>query len=101
MKPLRIALLASVAICLIAVSAVSFHSVEEIHYLKSFYPARFTVPEAAAAAVVELIKVSLVLKARSLAGLIQMIYIINRIRSPRQYVHSVKIQKQGWFMRTV
>jgi hypothetical protein len=60
MKHLRLVLLSSVVICLIAVSAVSLHSVEEIHYLKSFYPARFTVPEAAAAAVVELIKVSLV-----------------------------------------
>jgi hypothetical protein len=60
MKPLRIALLASVVMCLIAVSAVSFHSVEEIHYLKSFYPERFSVSDAAAAAVVEFIKFSLV-----------------------------------------
>lgn len=38
------------------VTAVSLHSVEEIHYLKSFYPDRFSVPEAAAE--VELIKVA-------------------------------------------
>jgi hypothetical protein len=60
MKPLRIVLLSIVTICLLAVSAVSFHSVEEIHYLKSFYPERFSVSDAASAAVVELIKVSLV-----------------------------------------
>ena len=60
MKPLRIVLLAVVTVCLLAVSAVSFHSVEEIHYLKSFYPEHFSVSDAASAAVVELIKVSLV-----------------------------------------
>jgi hypothetical protein len=60
MKPLRIFLLAVVTVCLIVVSAVSFHSVQEIHYLKSFYPGSFSVSDAASAAVVELIKVSLV-----------------------------------------
>jgi hypothetical protein len=61
MKPIvRTILLAAVAVCLIVISAVSFHSVEEIHYLKSFYPGSFTVPGAAAASVVELIKVCLV-----------------------------------------
>lgn len=60
MKPVRIVLLAAVTVCLISLSAVSFHSVEEIHYLKSFYPERFSVSDAAAAALVELIKVSLV-----------------------------------------
>jgi hypothetical protein len=59
-KVLRIALLIAVAACVAVVTAVSLHSVEEIHYLKSFYPARFSVLEAAAAARVELIKVSLV-----------------------------------------
>jgi ABC-type uncharacterized transport system permease subunit len=60
MKPVRIVLLAAVAVCLIAVTAVSYHSVKEIHYLKSFYPEHFSVSDAAAAALVELIKVSLV-----------------------------------------
>ena len=60
MKPLRIVLLAVVTICSLAISAVSFHSVEEIHYLKSFYPEHFSVSDAASDAVVELIKVSLV-----------------------------------------
>jgi hypothetical protein len=60
MSALRIALLTIIAGCLIAITAVSFHSVEEIHYLKSFYPASFTVTDASAASVVELIKVFLV-----------------------------------------
>jgi preprotein translocase subunit SecG len=60
MSPIRIVLSIIVAVCVIVVTVVSLHSVEEIHYLKSFYPDRFSVPEAAAAAEVELIKVALV-----------------------------------------
>jgi hypothetical protein len=60
MKPLfRIGLLSTIAVCLIAVTAVSFHSVGEIHYLKSFYPRNFSVSEAVSASAVELVKVSL------------------------------------------
>ena len=39
------------------ISAVCWHSVGEIHYLKSFFPNRFSVEEAYYASVVELIKV--------------------------------------------
>jgi len=46
--------------CLAAIAAVSWHSVEEIHYLKTFYPARFTVEEAFWAAGVEGLKVALI-----------------------------------------
>jgi len=53
-------LLAVITACVIVVAAVSFHSVEEIHYLKSFYPGKFSVADASFAALVELIKVSLV-----------------------------------------
>ncbi len=60
MSPLRTVLLIVVAGCVTIITAVSLHSVEEIHYLKSFYPDSFSVPEAAAAAEVELIKVALV-----------------------------------------
>lgn len=45
---------------LIFVSLVSFHSVQEIHYLKTFYPPTFTVEEAYYATIVELIKVFLI-----------------------------------------
>jgi len=41
-------------------SFICFHSVEEIHYLKSFFPVRFTVQEAFYASAVELIKVVIV-----------------------------------------
>jgi len=49
-----------IIVCLAAMAAVSFHSVREIHYLKTFYPAHFSVAEAACAAVVELVKVILI-----------------------------------------
>ncbi len=42
------------------IAAVAFHSVQEIHYLKTFYTGNFTVTEASLAAAVELIKVLLV-----------------------------------------
>jgi len=45
----------------IAIAAVSYHSVTEIHYLKTFYPNTFTVENAFFAALVEAIKVSLVI----------------------------------------
>ncbi len=39
---------------------VCLHSVEEIHYLKSFFPRDFTVEEAFYAAAIELIKVIII-----------------------------------------
>ena len=48
------------AVIVIMIMSVSFHSVEEIHYFKSFYPKDFTVEEAFFASLVELIKVFLV-----------------------------------------
>lgn len=41
-------------------SAVCWHSVEEIHYLKSFFPKQFNVQEAYYAAAIELIKVTII-----------------------------------------
>ncbi len=46
-----------VIISLLIIFAVSFHSLEEIHYLKTFYPSSFTVEEAFYASAVELIKI--------------------------------------------
>ena len=46
--------------CLVVISAVSWHSVEEIHYLKTFYPETFTVEEAYYASKVELVKVAII-----------------------------------------
>ncbi len=46
-----------VIICLIAIFGVARHSIDEIHYMKRFYPPEFTVEEAYYASKVELIKV--------------------------------------------
>ena len=59
MKIIKIILYLAIIICFIIISAVSYHSVWEIHYLKSFYTGHFTVADAGWASVVELIKVSL------------------------------------------
>ena len=41
-------------------AAVCWHSVEEIHYLKSFFPKQFSVQEAYYATAIELIKVLII-----------------------------------------
>jgi hypothetical protein len=56
----RIATLSVIGASLAAITAVSWHSVEEIHYLKTFYPPRFSVEEAYHATLVEWIKVALI-----------------------------------------
>jgi hypothetical protein len=47
-----------IAIAVAALTAICYHSIEEIHYLKSFFPGEFTVEEAFYASAVELIKSS-------------------------------------------
>ena len=47
----------AIVVSIVIIAAVCWHSLEEIHYLKSFYPKRFTVEEAFYASGVELIKV--------------------------------------------
>ena len=56
----HILILSAIAISIIVVSAVCWHSVQEIHYLKSFYPKEFTVEQAFYASAVELIKVLII-----------------------------------------
>lgn len=53
-------IVAATALSVIIVSAVCWHSVEEIHYLKTFYPKQFTVEEAFYASGVELVKVLII-----------------------------------------
>lgn len=60
MRPLNTLLAGVIIICLVIIAAVSFHSVEEIHYLKSFYPQTFTVEEAFYASMVEFIKIHII-----------------------------------------
>ena len=56
----RILLLCLVTLALIAIVAVCLHSLEEIHYLKSFFPPTFSVEEAFYAGLLELIKVAII-----------------------------------------
>jgi hypothetical protein len=56
----HILIFSAVVISIIIVSAVCWHSVAEIHYLKSFYPQQFSVEEAFYASAVELIKVLII-----------------------------------------
>ena len=61
MKRIHKALLVSlVAGCLVVVSAVCWHSVGEIHYLKTFFPKQFSVEEAYYASKLELVKVAII-----------------------------------------
>lgn len=61
MKPyLQFLILLLMFISIMVIAAVSWHSVEEIHYLKTFYPKQFTVEEAFYASGVEFIKVILI-----------------------------------------
>jgi len=50
----------AVLISAVIVFAVCWHSLEEIHYLKSFFPKSFTVEEAFYASAVELVKVIII-----------------------------------------
>jgi len=50
----------AIAISIIVVSAVCWHSIEEIHYFKTFYPKQFSVEEAFYASAVELVKVIII-----------------------------------------
>ena len=56
----HVPILSVIVISIAVVSAVCWHSLEEIHYLKSFYPQQFTVEETLYASAVELIKVVII-----------------------------------------
>lgn len=60
MRKFRVFLAALMTVCVIIIAAVSFRSIEEIHYLKSFYPGSFTVEEAFYAALIEFIKIHII-----------------------------------------
>ena len=61
MKKLRQILIgAAIVISIFIVAAVCRHSVEEIHYLKKFYPKQFSVEEVFYASAVELVKVIII-----------------------------------------
>ena len=49
-----------IIISVIIIAAVAYHSVQEIHYLKSFFPESFSVEQAKDASIIELVKVILI-----------------------------------------
>jgi hypothetical protein len=55
-KTYQIVITSLIVISVVLLSAICWHSIEEIHYLKSFFPKHFTVQEAMYASIVELIK---------------------------------------------
>ena len=57
---LRAVILSVVSISLFVITAVCWHSMEEIHYLKTFFPRQFSVEETFYASGVELIKVVII-----------------------------------------
>jgi len=50
----------TIVLSILVVFAVCWHSVQEIHYLKTFYPKQFSVEEAFYASAVELVKVIII-----------------------------------------
>ncbi len=56
----QILIASAIVVSVVVVSAVCWHSLEEIHYLKSFYPRQFSVQEVFYASAVELIKVMII-----------------------------------------
>lgn len=61
MKNIYIKIIFSITILgAVVFTAVCWHSVEEIHYLKSFFPKHFSVQEAYYATAIELIKVIII-----------------------------------------
>lgn len=56
----RIPLLCLVVLAILALAAVCLHSLEEIHYLKSFFPRNFSVEQAFYAGLLELVKVTII-----------------------------------------
>ena len=59
-KTLQIVIMLVIALGIAVFSAICWHSIEEIHYLKSFFPNTFTVEEAMYASIIELIKILII-----------------------------------------
>lgn len=59
-KTYSIILCATTILGVVLFSAVCWHSIDEIHYLKSFFPKQFNIQEAYYAAAIELIKVMII-----------------------------------------
>lgn len=64
-----------IGICIAIIGAVCLHSVEEIHYLKTFFPRTFTVEEAFYASGIELVKVLIISIPLSLVVALCIVYL--------------------------
>ncbi len=82
MKAIRIFLVIAAAASFAVIAASSWHSVEEIHYLKTFYPSKFTVEDASMAAEVELIKV-LLISLPLVIVIVAALYILRTVKTDR------------------
>jgi len=59
-QPKAAFLMLAIVIAIGIIVAVCWHSVEEIHYLKSFFPGSFTIEQAFYASGIELIKIIII-----------------------------------------
>ncbi|MBQ27602.1 MAG: hypothetical protein CMH81_05610 [Nitrospiraceae bacterium] len=56
----KVARVVTIVLCVLIIGVVCLHSLEEIHYLKSFYPSMFSVEETFYASGVEFFKVLII-----------------------------------------
>jgi len=68
-----------IIVAVVFLSAVSYHSIEEIHYLKSFFPSTFTVEGAKDAAIVEAVKIFIISVPVFLVVLVCMFYLKRKV----------------------
>ena len=59
-KPVDSTIKLAILISVVFIFGICFHSLEEIHYLKSFFPQTFTVEQAFYASAIELIKILII-----------------------------------------
>jgi hypothetical protein len=67
-----------ISLSVIFIFAICFHSLEEIHYLKSFFPQTFTVEQAFYASAIELIKILIIAMPFLLVIVLGLFFLQNR-----------------------
>ena len=77
-KHIELIMVLIISVSLVFLFAVCFHSLEEIHYLKSFFPQTFTMEQAFYASVIELIKIAIIAVPLVVVIYIGLYYLKNR-----------------------
>jgi ABC-type sugar transport system permease subunit len=77
-KHIELIMVLIISVSLVFLFAVCFHSLEEIHYLKSFFPQTFTMEQAFYASVIELIKIAIIAVPLVVVIYIGLFYLKNR-----------------------